>query len=247
VSSRSRVNSTVRRFARYNTQDCGERKKTMADSWATIVAALIGAGVGSLGTKIYENFSRRSAEKEQLRQEVVGRYLLQLQDAVDDLWYRLDNLKNPKGADQIKMEYFQISTLYALGKVLAYDRILLLEGIYPQFERLHLGEATELRKRLRNLDQQLNRRHFYRYDRLALAESVFEQTKGYLGTSTYLEFKRRYGADPLEGDSLASAKQYVVAATNEERSELQNTLRKIADQVARLTGLPSTINSRAEQ
>jgi hypothetical protein len=216
----------------------------MADTWATIVAALIGASLGSLGPKIYETLSRHRAEKEQLRQEVVERYLFQLQAAVDDLWYRLDNLKTPN-RDSQNDEYFKVSTLYALGRVLAYDRILHLEGIYPRLERLHAGKATELRKTLRHLDLKLNQHGFYRYDRLALAESVLERTKGYLGTGTYLEFKRLYmPEDSLEHASLQPAREYIARTTDEkDLSELQDSLGEIAQQVARITEFPSEIHT----
>lgn len=216
----------------------------MADPWATIAAALIGAGLGSFGTKVYENLSRKRTEREELRREVVERYLLQLQDGVDDLWYRLDNLKNRGGQTVMAYEYFEISTLYTLGRVLAYERIFLLDGIYPQLERLYPGAGIALRTNLRNLDQQLNQRNFHRYDRLALAESVLERADGYLHTNTYLEFKQRYTAEnSLERASLALARQYIAALTEKELSELLISLREIAHQVADRTGLPSAIKS----
>jgi hypothetical protein len=209
------------------------RRATMADPWATISASLIGAGLGSLGTKVYENLSRNRAEREELRREVVDRYLLQLQDGVDDLWYRLDNLKNRGGQVVMTNEYFEISTLYALGRVLAYERIFLLDGIYPQLERLYPGAGIALRTNLRSLDQQLNQRSFHRYNRLALAESVLE---------------RAYTAEnSLERASLALARKYIAAMTDKELSELLKSLREIAHQVADRTGLPSAIKSLTRQ
>lgn len=216
----------------------------MSDPWATIVAALIGAGLGSVGAKIYENVSRRRAEREELRREVVERYLLQLQESVDDLWHRLDNLKNWGGRRVMTDEYFEISTLYALGRVLAYERIFLLDGIYPRFERLHPDAGKALHKKLRHLDEQLSHRNFHRYDRLALAESVLERVEDYSRTSTYLEFKQRYTAEnSLERASLTLAKQHIAAWSNKELAELLKNLRDIAHQVADQTGLPSTIPS----
>lgn len=95
----------------------------------TLVSALIGAVV------IEKSLDRRR-EDLQARKALVRRYIFQLQDAIEDLHYRLNNLWNRGGHNVMKNyqcfdgdEYFEITTLYALARVLAVERIMFLEGV----------------------------------------------------------------------------------------------------------------------
>lgn len=65
----------------------------MADDITTVISALIGALVGSLGSIVIGDLLKRKAEKIALQQKLINRYLLQLQDAIEALWYRLDTLE----------------------------------------------------------------------------------------------------------------------------------------------------------
>jgi len=69
----------------------------MSGSAATILAALIGAMIGSVGSILLDAWLRGNREKKRKRDELVQRYLLQLQDAVEGLWYRIDNLARRGG------------------------------------------------------------------------------------------------------------------------------------------------------
>jgi hypothetical protein len=62
---------------------------------ATVLAALIGAVIGSLGAVLVEAHLKRRAEETARRQILVRRYLFQLQDAAESLWFRLYNLNFP--------------------------------------------------------------------------------------------------------------------------------------------------------
>jgi hypothetical protein len=66
------------------------------------------------------------------RRALVGRHLWQLQDAAETLWYRLQNLKDQGGRYVMTEDYFAETTVYALGRVLAVERIFGLEGVYPE-------------------------------------------------------------------------------------------------------------------
>jgi hypothetical protein len=58
----------------------------MWGSLATVLAALIGAGLGSLGAVWPEARLRRESEKEGRREAFQKRYFFQLQDAAESLW-----------------------------------------------------------------------------------------------------------------------------------------------------------------
>src|SRR5437764_3214544 len=99
----------------------------MFDFVSTIVAALIGSVIGSVGAVLTDHWLTGRSEKFHRRELLVQRYLFQLQDALETLYYRLHNLAKRSGRSVMSDEYFEKSTLYALGRVLALERIFALE------------------------------------------------------------------------------------------------------------------------
>jgi hypothetical protein len=55
----------------------------------TLVAAFIGALVGSIGSVLVEELLRRRREEREQRKALIRRFLFPLQDAVEALWHRL--------------------------------------------------------------------------------------------------------------------------------------------------------------
>ena len=64
---------------------------------ASLIAALIGAGIGSIGAVLVGDARKQRAERAERRELVVQRYLFQLQDSAESLWYRLKNLAYEHG------------------------------------------------------------------------------------------------------------------------------------------------------
>jgi hypothetical protein len=58
----------------------------------TLVAAFIGALVGSIGSILVEELLRRRRERREQREALVRRFVFPLQDAVEALWHRLYNI-----------------------------------------------------------------------------------------------------------------------------------------------------------
>jgi hypothetical protein len=163
---------------------------------ATLVGALIGALIGSIGTAIVTHWLALRQEKKRTREELVQRHLFQLQDAIESLWYRLYNLAFRGGTDAMRdPQYYKFTTLYSLGKLLAVERILALEGIYPQLDAAY--EKAQLGTFLREHRTDLSLRrigNFQQYDRIFLAEAAIEGERERLRASTFVEFVKRYEA-----------------------------------------------------
>lgn len=211
---------------------------------ASLIAALIGASVGSIGAVIASDWRKRKAEIRERREALVQRYLYQLQDSAVSLWYRLDNLERRSGRLVMPGPYFETTTLYALGRVLAIERLLALEGVYPQLATLYPELGSFLRKH--RLDDALPR-GFYQYDRLALAEAVMEREGDHYRASTYLEFRRRYESkDSGEGEWLAPARKAIQALGEKAKGELLAKLGKVARRLSRETGIPSGLPDEDE-
>src|SRR5262249_36905202 len=150
-----------------------------------------------------------------------------LQDSLESLWFRLDNVARRVGRLVMTDHYFETTTLYALGRVLAIERLLALEGVYPQVDRLYPNLGRFLRKH--RVDAALAGVHLYPEDRLALAEAVMEREGEYFRASTYLEFRRRYESDELaHGAWLAPAREAIQAMDAGTASSLLDEVRSIA-------------------
>jgi hypothetical protein len=206
----------------------------------SLLAALIGAGVGSIGAVIAADWRKRQAELSERREALVQRYLFQLQESIESLWYRLENLARRSGRSVMTDEYFEVTTLYALGSVLALERLLSLEGVYPQLERLYPGLGKFLRDH--RVEQAL-RGTFDHYDRLTLAESAMEPNdRDHYRVSTYLEFRRRYERhDSAERKWLAPAREAIDTLDDATAERLLERLKAIAVRVAQETHIRSSL------
>jgi hypothetical protein len=223
-----------------------EYTSTLISAMAVLISALIGAIIGSIGAVIVEKQLEAKAEESSARANLVQRYLFQLQDSVEALWYRLNNLAFQQGRFVMENEYFEVTTLYALGRVLAMERILALEGVYPQVETRYptLGQFLKERR----VDLQLHRLEFYQYDRIALAEAVIEREEQHFRASTYLEFRRRYeGENSCERRWLTPAREAVQSLTVPTMSALLDSLQEVAVRIAAETKIPSSLTGQRKK
>ena len=108
----------------------------------TILPALIGAISGSLGGNIVTDGLKKKGEKDKLRKEITDKYLIQFQYSIQSFVNRLYNIQERAGAQYMmrikgNADYYVLTTLYSLGSILAYHRILLFEGIYSQIDYIY--------------------------------------------------------------------------------------------------------------
>jgi len=224
---------------------------------ASGIAAIIGAAIGAIATiggvivqtilsNRADSLRRREArdsDRERQRRELAQRYLFQLQDAVVSLRLRLENWAHRGGqpyAESVDPGYWNVTTLYAVGRALAAERILSLEGVYTEIE----DQFPELAESLRGsgVDHTLQwgfRRLFY-YHRLALAESLLEERSDGYRLLMYTEWRRRYedpssGLDQLLEPTTASLQSLV---PEQDLDELISALADIASELGKATNLP---------
>jgi gas vesicle protein len=216
-----------------------------------LLGALIGAVIGSLGAVVVGHRLTQRAEERRRRETLARKYLFQLQDAVEALWFRLNNLAEQWGRHAMASTYFETTTLYALGRVLAVERIIALEGVYPELVHAYPELGERLRKR--DIDQVLGSilgdRGFQQYDRISLAEALIETQEEQFRPSTYLEFRGRYEAKGSHErqwlEQALRAIQSLGENSNESRKkmeELKAALEQLASLAAKGTGLDTTIS-----
>jgi hypothetical protein len=209
----------------------------------TVLAALIGAVVGSLGAVLLQERHRRSAKETERRRELVRRHLYQLQDATESLWFRLDNLRRRGGRWVMSEDYMAETTLYALGRVLASERILGLEGVYPEVSELDRELGSFLKDH--RIDPVLAGEAFYQYHRLMLAETLIEREGDRFRVSTYVDFRMRYDSDERVRELLAPARKGLETLDGPLGDKLKTVLEDLARRLARETGLATSIAPEA--
>jgi hypothetical protein len=211
----------------------------------TLLAALIGAVVGSVGAVLAEHWLSRRYEESRRRETLVQRYLFQLQDAAEALWYRLNNLTFEHGRFVMPDDYFETTTLYALGRVLAVERILALDGAYPQLDLAYPELGGFLRTH--RIDAELRGIGFYQYDRVSLAEAMIEREGEQFRVSTYLDFRMRYESQGSpERRWLDPAKEAIQALEQPRMRALLHALRTIAVRVSSATNMTSPLSDERE-
>lgn len=210
----------------------------------TLLPSLIGAISGSLGGNIISNYLKERNEKESKRRFIIDMYLIQLQDFTEALWHRFNNIKNKGGRLIMDNTYFEESTLYSLGCILAYRRILLFEGIYSQIDNLIPGLGIFLKEKLNDIDKMLDggKISLYRYNRLLLAEVIIEKENGKLNICSYLKFKEKYEEQKYIKNFLNPSKEWVSNLRGHEVEPMMRKLREIIERITQETKIETNIN-----
>jgi hypothetical protein len=222
-------------------------------------AALLGVTIGAfatLGASVIQAVSHgrgeaarrrdeREAGAEQKREareiervRLSQRYLFQLQDAVESLEARLHNWAEEGGeehSERIDPGYWRITMLYAIARALGAERLLAIEGVYPQLESVTPGLGQFLKESgvERTINASLGQKLFH-YHRLALADSALERHSDGFSVVTYTEFRRRSEDDSRALDRLfdtAYAALEPLKVDKEKMSKLCGSLSNIRAQL----------------
>ena len=106
------------------------RQGVLSSQGTTAAAALIGAVLGSLGGVLLEGLLEIRQSESVAKESLVQRYVYDLQEGAESLQWRVRNADKHGGVNKMPDEYYVTSTMYALCRVLAADRILIVDGVY---------------------------------------------------------------------------------------------------------------------
>jgi len=137
-----------------------------------LLAVLLGGFGALIGAAIQYTFQRFSAQRQE-RREIVETHFLQLQDSLESLYYRINNLRDWGGKQVMTDEYFRLTSIYAIGRVLAHETLLVSKGIYA---KLHYDEALkrQLKTGLHRINRGMDDQRFLHYHRVQLAEILLK-------------------------------------------------------------------------
>ena len=188
-----------------------------------------------IGAAIQYALQRFSAERQE-RREIVETHFLQLQDALESLYYRINNLRDWGGKQVMTDEYFRLTSIYALGRVLAHETLLVSKGIYA---KLHYDEALkrQLKAGLHRINRGMDDQRFLHYHRVQLAEILLKDGN----VTSYTEFMSRTTDDAFQ-PAITAAAEFIETA----RPACLDEIRTAADEVIRLletrTRVPSALS-----
>jgi hypothetical protein len=198
----------------------------------TLSSLLIGA-LGGVVTASIQHVFRRFSETEQVRREVVEKHLLQLQNSVESLYYRANNLQDWAGKSVMPDQYYEQSTAYIIARVLAHESLLLSEGVYAKLPRRGALKGS-IKAKLHALNWGLDDQRFLHYHRVQLGEMALDGAR----VLTYTEFLQRW-AESKYSEPVRAVSGFMRSI---EPGRLERT-RVVAGQLVELlsgeTGVPS--------
>lgn len=205
-----------------------------------LLALLFGA-LGTLaGAAIHFWFQRHSAALQE-RREIVEVHLLQLQNSLESLYYRMINLMERGGGSVMSNDYFRTTMLYILGRVLAHESLLISQGIYAK-----LNHDEQLKQKMKAGLHAINRamddQQFLHYHRVQLGEMLLQPGR----VLTYTEFAELMDDDAY-AKTVAAAAQFVEHATSDEFGELRDHAQKLITLLETRTKVPSALTLRAAE
>jgi len=186
----------------------------MLDAVMAVVVVLVGAAATFA-------FAQWRAERER-RDVLLRRYLAQLQDSCESLWFRLKNIAYERADIATDEEYLVTTTMYTLGRALGIERMLAIEGLYPEIWR----RFPKLRSALvpRVVDSAVaattrkartaGGRELQQYDRITLGEATVVRDGDGFRQSTFLEFRLRVEGEATEQLWWNPARASVLALRN---------------------------------
>ena len=231
----------------------------MSGAIASLLGALVG-GLAAIGGAWLQARStaklqrEEAARQEQQRQEertallhdrrriLARRYLFQLGDAVDSLQHRVDNWAHRGGLEFSEGRfpgYWEVTSLYAVARALGAERILDLEGVYVELRAISPDEAAKLPQHA--VEQAVTEAFgFFRYHRMALAESVLDRAGDEFRLLIYSEFLRRYEDPEWNLKSLLEPVREALSSVQKQRFEiLEQSLADLSTSISGLTTSPS--------
>jgi hypothetical protein len=216
----------------------------MLDAVMAVVAVLVGA----VATFVIQEWR---AERDR-REVLLKRYLAQLQDACESLWYRLRNLAFEHADTATDPDYLVTTTMYTLGRALGIERMLALEGLYPEiWKRFPMLKSALRRRALDDAVEATTKKaakSLQHYDRVALAEAVVERDDETFQQSTFLEFRRRVEGTGPEREWWEPARESVAALKNEKSAvkPLMTELRTLAVALSPVTKMETSLESEPD-
>jgi hypothetical protein len=203
----------------------------MSSEFSGLIFAVFGTFFGAL---IQYYFQRHSAARQE-RREIIEVHLLQLQNAAESLYYRMNNQLDWEGKSVMGDEYFRTTSLYIIGRILAQESLLTSQGVYAKLgydERF----KRQLKTTLHAINSCMDDQRFLHYYRVQLAEMLIRGNQ----VVTYTEFlsirnEERYAA------ALTAAGEFVASVSKTRLENLRVNSKALVSLLEAKTKVPSAL------
>jgi hypothetical protein len=220
----------------------------MLDAVMAVVVVLVGAAA---------TFAFGQWRAERARRDVLlRRYLAQLQDSCESLWFRLKNIAYESADIATDEEYLVTTTMYTLGRALGIERMLAIEGLYPEiwrrFPQLRsalvprvVDSAVAATTRKARTEQG---RELQQYDRITLGEATVVRDGDGFRQSTFLEFRLRVEGEATEQLWWNPARASVLALrnSNDMVKPLMAAAKRLSLALSAVTSMQSALAEEAD-
>lgn len=215
------------------------------------LGGVIGGVVGSTAIAVVNHYLQSKREIVINRKNVVDKYLVQLQDAVEDLMERLE-VPLPKEIPDESRNYYFVTLLYALGRIFAYKRIFVVDGVLSQMDTVKKGLGNDIKKRLDDIDEKLRQidiqdqqRDFRYYDNIALGELVVDSSGNHLKTITYKDFRKKIEEEKsVIGDSVSRLRNFAEDLREHQSHKLEQMLDDFLKMLSKETSIEMPIRKK---
>ena len=200
-----------------------------------LIVVLLGGLSALIGAAIQYRFQRLSTERQE-RRELIETHFLQLQNALESLYYRINNLRDWGGKRVMTDDYFRLTSVYAIGRVLAYESLSVSKGIYA---KLHRDETLkrQLKAGLHRLNLGMDDQRFLHYHRVQLAEMLLDEGK----VLSYTDFLSRTD-DAAFQLVVTTATAFVESVEPERLDEMRAAANELIRLLEAHTRVPSALS-----
>ncbi|MEO8334424.1 MAG: hypothetical protein ABI664_05600 [bacterium] len=200
----------------------------------TLSALIIATGAAFAGAGVQYGF-RRYTEAAQMRREIVETHLLQLQNCVESLYYRANNLRHWDGRETMSDDYFTQTTAYAIGRVLAHESLLVSKGVYAKLSR-NASIKRRVKASLHSLNRSFDDQSFLYYHRLQLGEMALDADR----VVSYTQFSARWPEERF-AVAVASVSRFVASVSDTRLDTIGAEAEKLVALLAEQTDVPSAL------
>jgi hypothetical protein len=195
--------------------------------------ALIFGGLGTLIGALIQFFIQRASLASQERREIVESYLLQLQNSLESLYYRLNNIRVRGGEAVMGGEYYRDTNLYVFGRILAHEHLFVTKRIFAKLNYDNRMKR-EIKLGLHTINWAMNAQSFHHYYRVQLAEMLIDGER-VLSFTEFLDRKK----DRRFQKALKAAGAFIQAMPGDRIDEIMNASRALIAVVEARTNVPS--------
>lgn len=213
----------------------------MTESLQSVLTSVIAGGIGAAIGTVFQYAFGRYKETQQIRREIVETRLLQLQNAVESLYYRSNNLLDHDGRGTMSDEYYMQTSAYAFAIVLAQEALLVSTGTYAKIQSDEELKST-IKGALHQLNSAMDPGGFHHYYRVQLGEMATDDAR----ILTYTEFLERWN-DPKYLIMITVLRRALDRFSEVQSERMRNLAGGLVGDLTKKTGVPSALSLMGSQ